>query len=191
MIPLASGSHNFLAEITWDFCTGSFYAVDIISPPGVCSIYRFDYKTQKIYGAVIEGETNPFFIKRVRGHKSRFIVGFQGVIKLIKWDGVSKTATVIQTLYKAYGAMKYALADRAGRLYFGTSNCNTFCSAGKDYALYCYDKGSVRTILTNIKTTTGLTIDYKRNKFYVANACEFRIDEFDYDPKTGDISKFS
>lgn len=190
MIPLPDGKNNFLAALVWDAQSHSLYAVDFISPTGANSISRWDRNTKEIFSAVIEGEVNPSFIWPVEGCKNQFIVGLEGVLKLIRWNGISKTATVIRSLFKAYGHMNYALADRAGRLYFGTLNYSSFCSAGDDYATYLYDKGSVTTLVENTRTTTGIAIDYKREKFYLADACDFRIDEYDYDQKTGDISKF-
>lgn len=191
MIPLPDTTNDFLAGSMYDTPTDSMFAVDFISPPKQKSIYRWDRKTKKFFGAYIEGEENPSFIWPVKGCRDQFIVGFEGVIKLVEWDGISETATVICPLFEAYGHMNYALADRAGRLYFGTINYNTFCSAGNNYALYRYDKGRVTTLINNTITTTGLAIDYKRKKCYVADACEFTINEYDYDPRTGDISKFS
>lgn len=123
------------------------------------------------------------------GCDTEFIVGLNGAAYLVPWDGVQEIVFVNRTLFIANGHMSYAMADKAGRLYFGTYNNSIFCASGTDYALYRYDKGIVIKIVQNIKSTTGMTIDYKRNKCYHIDSCNFRIVQFDYDPKTGDICK--
>lgn len=186
-VKLLDVPNNFAFAPIFDSKTENAYAIDFISPIGVKSIYRYEYSTQRIFGATVVGEESPSFIVPVEGCDTEFVVGFNGVAKLVRWDRVSEVATVIRTLFTAYGHMNYAMADRAGRLYFGTLNNSLFCSAGADFAMYRYEKGIVTKIVQNIKSSTGMAIDYKRNKFYQVDACNFRIVEFDYDPKTGDI----
>lgn len=181
---------NFIAGTIWDARTLSRYSVDFISPPGVKSIYRYDYRTSQIYGAEIIGEQSPSFIYTVEGCDTEFVVGFLNFVKLIHWDGVSSTATVIQTLFEVKGHLNFALADKKGRLFTGTLNDTIFCAAPNEFATYRYADGQLTTIFTNMGSTSGLAIDYERNKFYHADFCRYQIVEFDYDCKTGDICNY-
>lgn len=190
VIALQDFKSNFLFGAVWDSKSQSAYATDFVSLPDVNSIFRYDYNTQIFYAATISGEISPSFIWPIEGCNDEFVAGLDGVIKLIRWNGVSPTATVIRTVLTAYGHMNYFLADRAGRLFFGTLNNTLFCAANNDYAFYRYSKGSVTKLIGGLKTTTGLAIDYNRNKFYHADACSYEISKFDYDPKTGDICKY-
>lgn len=140
-----------------------------------------------MYGAEIIGEESPSFIYPIEGCYNEFVVGFLGVVKVIRWDGKSTKATVVRTLFNAFGHMNYAYADKKGRLFTGTLNRTIFCSAPADFATYRYANDKLTTIFPNMKTTTGLTIDYKRNIFYHGDACRYQIVGLDYDCKTGNI----
>ncbi|XP_055295199.1 uncharacterized protein LOC129564971 [Sitodiplosis mosellana] len=187
IIPISMPNTNFIAGAVWDAQTQSIYAVDFVSPTGVNSIYRYDYNTGQIYGAQITGEQSPSFIYPVEGCDNEFVVGLLGVVKVIRWDGVSPTATVVRTLFEAYGHLNYAYAEKKGRLFTGTLNRTTFCAADNVYATYRYAKYQLTTIFTNMKITTGL-INYELNKFYHGDACRYQIVELDYDCKTGDVN---
>lgn len=78
-------------------------------------MFRHDLRTGQVHAATIPGETSPSFIVPVEGCSNQFILGFDGTLKLIQWDGVSPTGAILRTLFTAYGHMNYALADRAGR----------------------------------------------------------------------------
>lgn len=103
---------------------------------------------------------------------------------------MSSTATVLRTLFEVKGYLNYAIADKKGRLFTGTINQTILCSAPSEFATYRYANGQLTTIFTDMTSTTGLTIDYKRNKFYFCDACRYEIIELDYDCKTGDICKY-
>lgn len=182
--------NNFLAGAVWDSETQNAYYIDFVSPSGTNSVYRYDYTTQQTYAAAIPGEINPSFLWPVKGCNNTFIIGLDGVIKLLHWDGVSPAATVIRPILTEYGHMNYFMVDRAGRLYFGTLNGTILCSAPPEFSMYRYSKGSITKIFQNLTTTMGLAIDYKRNKFYHADTCRYQIVELDYDPSTGDICEY-
>lgn len=187
VVPVSTPNTNFIAGTIWNAKTQSLYAIDFISPRGIYSIYRYDYNTGQIYGAEIIGEESPTFIYPIEGCDNEFVVGFLGVVKVIRWDGKSTKATVVRTLFTVYGHMNYAYADKKGQLFTGTFNSTTFCSAPAEFATYRYANNQLTKIFSNIRTTTGLTIDYKRKIFYHADACGYQIVGLDYDCKTGDI----
>lgn len=97
---------------------------------------------------------------------------------------------MLRTLFEVKGHLNYALADKKGRLFTDTINQTIFCSSPAEFATYHYANGQLTTIFTDMITTMGLAIDYKRNKFYHGDACQYQIVELDYDCKTGDICKY-
>lgn len=181
---------NFLTGLLWDSPTQSLYAVDLISPEGTNSIYRYDLKTGQMYGAQITGEESPNFILPIEGCDNEFIVGLLYFAKVIRWDGVSATATVLRTLFEVEGHLDVSQVDDKGRLFTGTFNDTVFCSAPAEFAAYRYANSQLTKIISNTRLTTGWAIDYKRNKLYYTDACTYQIQQFDYDFRTGDISKY-
>lgn len=180
---------SFLVSPLWDEDTQSLYMTDFVSPPGVNSIYRYDYAARTINAASIVGEVNPAYIIPVVGNATLFVVGFEGIVKLINWDRVSPTATVVRPLFTVYGHLEYAATDSKGRLYTGTLNGNLFCAVPADYAAYRYANGKLTTLFKNIRSTNAIQIDERYGKLYHADGCQHKIVGFDYDVETGDICK--
>lgn len=134
----------------------------------------------------------------MKGCIGQLVVGLANAVKVIYWDGVSPTARVLRTLFTAeqnsISHFNYGLVDAKGRLFAGTFNHKTIaCSVLPNYGLYLYSKqgklGKLHQLIKNSRSTTGLAINRKEKKLYYADACAYKIDEYDYDPETGAICK--
>lgn len=152
-------------------------------------VFRYDYDTGAVYSAYVVGETGASFIMPVNGSDNEFVVGFDGGPKVVRWDGKSTTAQVLRTLFTVPQiSMDYAIADPKGRLFVGTFNSVEFCSGPSNQIFYRYTSNNILTpLFSDVWSSNGLAINRKTNKLYHSDACSYKIAEFDYNPKTGDI----
>lgn len=180
--------NNFLTGGYWDAFTQNFYFCDLVAEGETPSIFRYDFTTGKTYSAYVIGLSSLSYLIPIEGCQDKFVIGVHNTTVISRWDGVSKVAVVIRTLFNYNGHANQALVDLRGRLFSGTLNVEVLCSTESDYPLYRYsrNKGSIE-VLTNIKSSGGLAINPVTNKFYHVDSCRFEIAEFDYDPSTGDI----
>lgn len=179
---------GFAASTFWDEPTQSLYFIDLFTAGEKPSLFRYDYKTGKIFSANIVGESMPSFFVPVEGCQNEFIVGLAHDVKVIQWDGASTSASVQRTLFKvAEPHMNLALTDQHGRLYVGTFDNKRFCSTTPNNTMYRFSKNQLTPLFNTVRTTNGIAINRKTNKLYQVDSCEYTISEFDYDPVTGDI----
>lgn len=73
------------------------YFANLISPN--VSIFRYDFNERRVYPATIVGETLVSFIIPIEGCPSQFAVSAGRSMKIIEWDGVSREAHVICTVF--------------------------------------------------------------------------------------------
>lgn len=149
-----------------------------------------------------ENESNPSFIIPVEGERNKFAVGLKRRIAIVEWDGNSVSAKVLYDALVVEKEDKFqnnrfndGKADSAGRLYSGTMRR---VKDGKilydvtDGTLYRYTNGDeVKPLVEKIGISNGLAFDEKKRKFYYIDSCGSNVREYDWDPKTGDISKWN
>lgn len=190
----------------WDGKTQSVYYVDMFRA-NECSIHRYDAAENKTYGASVEDETHVSFIIPVAGAIDLFAVGLRRRVAVIQWDGKSTVAKVLRIAFEVEqdntlqnSALNDGKADPIGRLYTGTISSGVsneikefddiFKNSNYTNVLYRYDtKTKVIEVRNKIGLSNGLAWNEKKNKFYYVDSCDSNINEFNYDPKTGDICK--
>jgi len=180
----------------WDADTQSLYYNDIYGKDS--SILRYDFKENKTYSATIDGEPVVSFIIPVAGTSDQFAVGIGRRVGVVQWDGKSSKAKLVRIAFEVEKGDEFktnrfndAKADASGRLYAGTmrlEECGDLFASFSG-SLYKYIQGeSVDKLRGNISVSNGLAWDFNTNKFYYIDTCQLDIKEFDYDPKTGNLS---
>jgi len=175
----------------WDRISKSLYYVDIERP----SVVRYDYRTNKVYEAKLDGVQLIGFIVSVANSKNQFVAGLDNRAVVIEWDGKSSNVTKIRTLFEvATGTEQVfneAKADQRNRLFAGTIR-DLDCDYKPEVAnasLYRYSKeDGVTDLFDNVYISNGLEWDTRKNIFYYIGACELHVKAYHYNPRNGEIS---
>ncbi|KAG5674344.1 hypothetical protein PVAND_004319 [Polypedilum vanderplanki] len=179
----------------WDVELQSLYFVDILGP----AIFRYCYKNREIYRATIKDkeETRIGFIIPVDNNTTEFVVGLGKELTIIKWDGKSVQATVVEVLAKVDSNIdEYRIndgkCDPHGLVYFGTMGdpIDKTLSEKLPGSLYRYDvlSKSLVNMRDRIGIGNGLTWNEKLGKFYYIDSVTRNIKVFDYDSLSGNFS---
>lgn len=164
------------------------------------SIYRYSYEDGILYSAYIKGATSPAFIIPTNRECTKcnkcgsqfFAVGVGSNVVIVKWNGKSTKAKVVETLFvtevgDASSRFDFAVTDSFGRFYGGTLGQN-FCNSTVPRSLYRWTpKDGVVRLFGGLQSSTGIIFNKNAHKMYHFDSCQFLLTEFDYDPKTGDI----
>lgn len=145
----------------------------------------------------ILGEKTISFCVPIHGKKDQFIVGAGRRLLLVNWDGT----TTIGQITKVLGEIpingvriNQFNVDKQGRLYFGTMICE---EQGDVMDLHKRIGGLYRFTMTeglvqlkdNIGMGNGITWNHTCNKMFFVDSYDLNVCEFDFDHKTGNISK--
>ena len=161
----------------WDERDDCLYWVDIMGS----QVHRFDpasgkdtiTETGKHTGAVIPRASGGFILATVDGFD---ILHADGQIIHLLDVGADDPDT----------RMNDAKCDSNGRLFAGTMRYD-FAKGGG--ALYRLDPdGSVRAVVEDVTVSNGTDWNLANDTMYYVDSLTGRIDAFDYDPETGDIS---
>jgi len=180
----------------WDAETQSLYYNDIYG--NQASILRYDYKENKTYTATIDGEPVVSFIIPVAGTKNEFAIGIGRRVGVVQWDGKSPKAKLVRIALEVENGPEFktnrfndAKADPTGRFYGGTmrlEECgDLFESPYGSFYKYAKNEQVVK-LREKVYVSNGLAWNTTTNKFYYIDTCQLDVKEFDYDPKTGDLT---
>lgn len=184
----------------WCKETRSLYYCDLYRTDA-CTILRYCPADNRVYCATVDNFPTTTFIIPAKGTPDCFVVGANHTVILVRWDGKSPKAKWICNLFEVENCPEYASnnfdegkADRYGRLYAGTYRgqiCNDLDTP--TYAnlfRFSDDKPAVTLIEPNtVRASSGMAWDYKINKFYWIESCDWTVRSFDWCPYTGDICK--
>ncbi|XP_067634406.1 regucalcin-like [Eurosta solidaginis] len=177
----------------WDIKTQSLYFVDI----DLAKLLRYDYKTNKTYSAVLQGEKFASFIIPIKGKKDKFVVGCDRRVVIVKWDGISPIAKVVYTAHEVEFGNEYhmnrfndAKADKKGRLVAGTMwNDQSDLFTYRKGSLYSFQKKKkAKSIVPYAGISNGMTWNDKTKKFYFVDSANYNVTEFNYNYKTGTLN---
>ncbi|XP_065365391.1 uncharacterized protein LOC135958414 [Calliphora vicina] len=177
----------------WDVASQNLYYVDIKAG----TIFRYSYNENKVYKAKVEGEEHSSFIIPVEGTTDQFAVGCERRVLIVRWDGVSKMAKAISTLFEVQmddvlheeNRLNDGKCDSLGRLFAGTMRHVGDIFEHRRGELYKYEKdGKVEMIKSDVGISNGLTWNDKTKKFYFADTADFEVKEYDYDVASGKIN---
>ncbi|XP_069965434.1 regucalcin isoform X2 [Bactrocera oleae] len=172
----------------WDIQTQSLYFVDI----DVARLLRYDYKENKTYSAVLEGEEYASFIIPIEGESGKFVVGCSRRVVVVAWDGVAPKAKVVRVVREvqtdfALNRLNDGKADPRGRLVAGTMyNSPKDMFSKREGELYSFEKDKpVKLIKSDVGVSNGLTWNEKAKKFYFIDSLDYNVKEYDYNLDTG------
>ncbi|KAJ6639871.1 Regucalcin [Pseudolycoriella hygida] len=187
-----------LGEIPhWSQKTLSLYYVDIHGPNSL--LLRYDYQENRVYSASVSGAPSLLFLLPIACTKDQFLVGIDRTTVVVQWDGRSPEATILRPLFEVdcetsnYTTFNDVKTDERGRFYGGTKfvEKGVPCTSVAEpiAAFYGYESGKcVKKFFGNVILSNGLTWVRPTNKFYYIDSCTYDIKQFDYDPRTGDLS---
>lgn len=82
-------------------------------------------------------------------------------------------------------------ADPTGRLYSGTMKYAANLFEATDGTVYRYASGEdVRPVIGNVGISNGFAWNGVKQKMYYIDTALLNVREYDWDPVTGDVSKF-
>jgi len=177
----------------WDIARQALYFVDIFGP----SIFRLDFKTNKIYKATIKDDDSPigFFIP-VEGKTDEFVVGANRRVLLIRWDGEATQASIVKVIVEVDHAfpgnrINDGKVDPKGILFFGSMGDESSPDFMKlrNGSLYSFIDGlGAKSWKGDVGIGNGLTWDLKRKKFYYIDSLARDVKAWDYDAEKSTIS---
>lgn len=180
----------------WDAKTKSLYFVDIPR----AEILRYDSSKNKIYKAKIKDNQLPVsFIIPIENSKDEFVVSTGLKVCVIRWNGKSEVAEIVENLTQVDHDRKEnrcndAKVDPHGLLYFGTmGNDEKYdLSVRRVGSLYRYsDESGTKFLLGDIGISNGMAWDVKRRKFFYIDSMTRDIKQFKYEPVYGEICEYS
>lgn len=188
-IALAEGPH-------WDSSTNTLYYINFKGN----TVHSFKPDENKSATATVDnGEISPSFIIPVEGQKGKFLISDKNKnnIYTINWDGKSPTIPdpqFIASIEPKDGPthINDGKADPAGRLWTGTMGKEISGQPGEfeieKGGLFSYSGGKVTNHLSKITLSNGLAWSLDKSKFFYIDSLKYRVDVYDYDLKSGQIS---
>ncbi len=172
----------------YDEQTDSIFYADQFN--ALAKICRHDICLKRTYCATVTGESYAAGIIPLEGSTNEFVVGLRSTLVIVSWDGRSNTSCVTETLFTLPAAitnfMDTVQVDPEGRVLFGPYGGEIIGSEA-DSTLYSYTrKGGVKEIYHGYQSCFGLAFEGK--KAFFLDSADYVIYEFDYCPKTGELS---
>lgn len=192
MEPLAFEAAVHPQSPYWDQAHGLLYMVDHMSGKIMC----YNEAQKSVSSASLPGMASPSFLIKLTQPEDEFLVSDHLSTAVIQWDRASQTATKVRDAFSVEDSAKnywnVAKASPSHKFFGGTVR-GGMCSDTADpgAGMYVFDKSSgVRKLnLPNLKNSAGIAWNAQGNKVYHIAACQRNVREYDYDLKTGEISK--
>lgn len=176
----------------WDIRRQSLYFVDINAP----AVLRFDSMTGKFHKASIGGNYTAIgFIVPVDGSDDKFVVGANRDVLVIRWNGESEKADVLEKLATVdeklpENRINDGKVDPNGVLFFGTLG-NEFkpdFREKQDGSLFSFSKADgLKVVRDKVWISNGITWDEKRNKMYYIDSLARDLKQYDYNRSTSEV----
>ncbi|KAG8300251.1 hypothetical protein J6590_080104 [Homalodisca vitripennis] len=193
------GSPTLLGEGPyWDEETQTLYYIDVTKP----ILFSYKPETGAQHSAEIEtGGPNEriSFVIKVKDTKNKFVVSVKNRFTVVTWDGESPGPLTPQHLVDVESQelchLNDGKCDPSHRLWAGS--LGHFPEGATDIndiekeqgSLYSMQKDkSVVKRWGKINVANGLAWSLDKKKFYYIDSLKYRIDSYDYDDATGDIS---
>lgn len=178
-------------SIFWSDHDQSIYYADYITKGNQSSIFRYDYNTQTVYGAYIEGKAAIAYLVPVEqcgeydgSNNNLYLCGAQHDNFLIEWNGSDPSAEVVDTVFRieadvSSSHMDLGAQNHDGEFFVGTTH-NEYCAGPANSSMYRYstDDG-VQNIFTGFQSTAGLA--FFGDKIYHNDVCQQSIVELQKD----------
>lgn len=160
----------------WDGATETLLRVD--NPRGL--VHRLDPQTGEQATIALDAPIG-FVIPSGSGS---LVVGIGHTVQRVDPDGSRSELATVEADQPQL-RLNDAKCDRQGQLWFGS------LSAAKQPAGGLYrlaSDGQLDQVLSEITISNGLGWDYQRSRFYYVDSWQQRVDVFDCDPATGEVS---
>ncbi|KAL4716220.1 hypothetical protein ACJJTC_004714 [Scirpophaga incertulas] len=174
----------------WDMATHSLYFVDVHQQ----NVHRFSYATGKLYTKHIgHGQVN--VVALVAGSQ-RLLVAVRASLYLLDWEVEGDAALRLLTavdLGLPSNVINDGKPDSQGRFWAGTKGPQKGDEVSPDKAtLYSVEQAHFTTPRVQLRPVTisnGLTWALNDTVFYYIDSPTQKVEAFDYDVTTGDISR--
>ncbi|XP_021959047.1 regucalcin [Folsomia candida] len=169
----------------WRASTGDLYYVDI----GRNAVHRYNPATGQNTKVNIGGAWGVSLVIPVEGENNRFVISNGHDLQFMVWDGISPEPTSLTTFASVEPEYPQARwndgkCDSMGRLFAGTSS-ETGQPTG---ALYRITQGEVSRMVAGITISNGIAWNSANTLMYYIDTPTRRVDVFDYDIATGNIT---
>lgn len=177
-------------QCIWDDDTNSLYYVDQFSG----SFLRYSVDDDAVYTATVTGQTGlSGFLAPIQGQRNRFLASLNDQVFVMKWDGVSTTATKEKTVFTVKPTFNVdgVYVSPTNDIFVGGFNSN-FCQSPANLSLnqYTRDKELIQPA-SGFTTTVGIVLNEKLNILYQLDPCGRTLYGYNYNPWTGRICKFN
>lgn len=172
----------------WDDATNSVYYNDLFGR----AFYRYSYDKNKVYKTVVDKYSFATFIQPIQGRKNRFLVGLNGTVVKIKWNGRSSTATRVRDIFTIAPKTNFNSFTVGPNNDFITGGFgNAFCANPSNVSLYQYDavNDDLISSVSRGRSIIGLVVNEKKNILYLLEACTKVLYAYDYDAVNRDLCK--
>lgn len=178
-------------SIFWSDYDQSIYYADFITKGNQSSIFRYDYNTQTVHAAYIEGKSAIAYLVPVQqcgdvsgASNNLYLCGALHDNFLIEWNGNDASAAVVESVFSieadiSSSHMDLGAQNHEGNFVVGTTH-NEYCSGPSNSSLYTYSiANGVQNIYTGFQSTAGLT--FFGDKIYHNDVCQQSIVELRQD----------
>ncbi|XP_044738269.1 regucalcin-like [Chrysoperla carnea] len=178
----------------WDAKQQALYYVDI---PGHC-FHKYTPSNEKVTTCNFpDGAVS--LVVPLKDTEDKFVVSHNRKIVIVTWDGVSDQPTNIEEICEVDTAdgittnrLNDGKCDPFGRLYAGTMGYESkpgHVELGMG-SLYSFDlkNRKAKKLVGDISIANGLTWNLSLNKMYYIDTLTHKVEQFDYDAQTGNIS---
>lgn len=167
-------------------------------------MFRFDWKSSKLYSASIEHAASPVavsFVIPAASSPNHLIAGQTQSVLSLKWDGISSKAQQIKVIASRSSADENDIDRGAtspdGTLYMSIipkTYCKKECVSNYPASAIIFlasgsRSASFKDALKPGTYSNGLAFDSKTKKCFVADDCAAAIVETDWNSKDGSLSK--
>lgn len=171
----------------YDEETNSIFYADQFDPEA--KVCRYDIRLFKTFCAEIIDQSYAAGIIPLEGSKNQFVVGLRSSLAIVLWDGISKTATVIETLFTlpadVTNFMDTVQVDPNGRVLFGPYG-GKIVGSRADNIFYSFTRSEgVRELYSGYQSCFGVAFDNNNNKAFFIDSAGFVIYQFDYSQESG------
>lgn len=179
----------------WDSDTNSFIFSDFFD--ATRTVNRYDMSENRYYSAAIEGNISTTFALPIQKQVNRFAFSDKLTLKIGEWDGKSSIVRLIRDTFSVQTGSQFqsyfynmAQVSPKGNIYGGTFSAQLCSIKDPNAVVYRYSKClGAKAVITNAIVAAGMDWYIEAKKFYFIDTCHYRIIEYDWEPKTEDISK--
>lgn len=176
------------SQSTWDDNTNSLYYVDLFGG----AFCRYSVDDDAVYKTTI-GAGYAGFITPIEGQQNRFLVALDEKVIVMKWDGVSRTASKEKTLLTIRPKLHLnSITVGVNNDIFIGGFTDAVCQNPTNMSLYRYTQNNgLAEVADGFVAVVGLAFNYRANILYQMDACTHIITAYNYNPLSGALCKWN